>query len=142
MDRPSRSSRSCRCAGRFVVATSALALVASGCSTGTEPEPNVAASVETVSDVEPVTVVATTSILGDVVEQLVGEDGTVTVLMGPGVDPHGYAPSARDAATMREADLVVANGLQLEESLVSTLEATEVEGVPVFELAPQLDPLE
>ncbi len=130
------------------VAMSALALVASACGSASTEDPAQrpagaeGAAEEAVEPVEPVVVVATTSILGDVVEQLVGDDGEVTVLMGPGVDPHGYAPSARDAATMREADLVVANGLQLEESLVSTLAATEEAGVPVFELAPLVDPLE
>lgn len=87
------------------------------------------------------TVVATTSILGDVVGELVGEDGTVEVLMPAGVDPHGFEPSARDAALLRDADLVVANGLQLEESLVSALEAAKEDGVEVFELAGHLDPL-
>jgi zinc/manganese transport system substrate-binding protein len=127
---------------RAVATGLTLALVLAACGTdgddGTEPE----ATGEVGASADPITVVATTSILGDIVGELVGEDGEVTVLMGPGVDPHAYSPSARDAATMREADLVVANGLQLEESLVSTLEATEQEGVPIFELAPLVDPIE
>jgi zinc/manganese transport system substrate-binding protein len=86
-------------------------------------------------------VVATTSILGDIVANLVQDDGEVTVLMGPGVDPHGYSPAASDAALLREADLVVANGLMLEENLVSMLEAAEEDGANVFELADQLDPI-
>jgi zinc/manganese transport system substrate-binding protein len=87
-------------------------------------------------------VVATTSILGDIVENLVGEDGTVEVIMPPGADPHGFQPSAADAAMLREADLVIANGLMLEENLVSALEAAEEDGVRVFEVADQLDPIE
>ncbi len=88
-----------------------------------------------------VLVVATTSILGDIVATLVGDDGRVEVLMPPGVDPHGYEPSARDAAMLREADLVVANGLQLEENLIAALAAAEDDGVRVFEVAPELDPI-
>ena len=87
-------------------------------------------------------VVTTTSILGDVVENLVGEDATVEVLMGPGVDPHAFEPSAAQAAVLRDADLVVANGLLLEERLVSMLEAAEADGVRVFELAGRLDPID
>jgi zinc/manganese transport system substrate-binding protein len=87
-------------------------------------------------------VVATTSILGDIIGNLVGDGGTVEVIMPPGADPHGFQPSASDAAMLREADLVVANGLQLEESLISALEAAEEEGVRVFELAHHLDPIE
>jgi hypothetical protein len=38
-----------------------------------------------------------------------------------GVDPHDYQPSARQAASLREADLVVAWGLNLEEGLTDVL---------------------
>jgi zinc/manganese transport system substrate-binding protein len=91
---------------------------------------------------EPLTVVATTSVLGDIVSTLVDDDGEVVTLMPPGVDPHGFEPSAMDAATLREADLVVANGLQLEENLLSALDAAEAEGVTVVTIAEQLDPIE
>lgn len=88
------------------------------------------------------TVVVTTAILGDLVTELVAEDGDVHVLMPPGTDAHGYAPSARDAARLREADLVVANGLGLEERLADPLDAAEADGVAVLHLAELLDPLE
>ena len=87
------------------------------------------------------TIVVTTSILGDVVGGIVGDDAEVVVLMPPGADPHDFAPSARQAATLRGADLVVANGLGLEEGLVDALAATERDGVPVVEVAPLIDPL-
>jgi zinc/manganese transport system substrate-binding protein len=87
-------------------------------------------------------VVTTTSILGDIVATLVGDDGEVVTLMPPGVDPHGYQPSAADAAQLRQADLVIANGLDLEEGLLSALEGAEAEGVTVVTVADQLDPLE
>jgi zinc/manganese transport system substrate-binding protein len=133
-----RSARSLRPLALAAV----VALLASACGGGDAEEAATTEPAASTTTADPIQVVATTSILGDVVEQLVGDDGEVTVLMGPGVDPHAYSPSARDAATMREADLVVANGLQLEESLVSTLEATADAGVPVFELAPLVDPIE
>jgi zinc/manganese transport system substrate-binding protein len=104
-----------------------------------------AASDDATAEVAPtgdLRVVATTSILGDIVENLVGEDGTVEVIMPPGADPHGFQPSAADAAMLREADLVIANGLMLEESLLSALEAAEEDGVRVFEVADHLDPIE
>lgn len=86
-------------------------------------------------------VVVTTSILGDLVSDLVGDVGDVEVLMQPGQDPHGFSPSARQAASLREADLVVANGLQLEESLLDALEAAEADGARVLRLAEHLDPV-
>lgn len=86
-------------------------------------------------------VVATTSILGDIVASIAGDDAEVITLMPPGVDPHAYQPSADDGRLLREADLVVANGLGLEEYLLDTLAAAEEEGVRVLRLADQLDPL-
>lgn len=85
--------------------------------------------------------VATTSVLGDIVGQVVGDGARVEVLMGPGVDPHEFQPSARQVALLRHADLVVANGLGLESGLLDTLAAAGGEGAPLLELAPLLDPI-
>jgi ABC-type Zn uptake system ZnuABC Zn-binding protein ZnuA len=138
LPRPRRWSR-----GPLVVAALSLVLAACGGTeespaspTAPEPEPEL----ETV--VDPILIVATTSILGDLVANLVGDDGTVRVLIGPGVDPHVFQASAADAAAMRDADLVVANGLLLEEGLVSALDAAEADGVRVLTVADALDPIE
>lgn len=88
------------------------------------------------------TVVVTTSVWADVVEALDADDEwVVEVLMPRGVDPHDFAPSAAQVAAIYGADLVVANGLGLEEGLEDALLAAETEGVPVLFLAPHLDPL-
>ncbi len=87
-------------------------------------------------------IVATTSILGDLVENLVDGEADVEVIMPAGVDPHGFEPSASDGRLLREADLVVANGLDLEEQMVSVLEAAEEDGVTIVTLADQLDPID
>jgi zinc/manganese transport system substrate-binding protein len=71
-------------------------------------------------------------VLGSVVRDLVGDRATVVVLMGDGVDPHDWSPSARDIETVTNADLVVANGLDLEEGLTDVLEQAEDDGVSVF----------
>ncbi len=76
-------------------------------------------------------IVVTTSILGDVVQELAGGDAEVEVLMPPGSDPHSFAPSARQAAALRDADLVVVNGLGFEAGLVDTIDAAEDDGVEV-----------
>jgi len=88
-----------------------------------------------------ITVVATTSIWGDVVRSIVGDDAVVDVLVPIGADPHAYQPSSRDAAAIQNADLVVANGLGLEEGLHDVLEAATGEGAEVLELGPMLGPL-
>src|SRR5690606_8768653 len=48
---------------------------------------------------------------------------------------------ARQVAAIRSADLVVANGLRLEEGLIEALTAAAEEGTSVLELAPAVDPI-
>lgn len=88
-----------------------------------------------------VRVVVTTTILGDLAQRVAGDEATVEALIPAGTDPHEFSPSARQAALLREADLVVANGLGLEEGLAATLHQVAEERGNVLELAPKLDPL-
>lgn len=87
------------------------------------------------------TVVATTTILGDVVSSVVGEAARVEVLTPVGADPHDFRPSARQVAALSQADLVVSIGLGLEEGLEDVLTSAVGDGVEVLELAPLLDPI-
>ena len=59
-------------------------------------------------------VVASFSILGDMVEQVAGDKATVTTIVGPDADAHLYAPTTGDAVAVSEADLVIVNGLGFE----------------------------
>jgi len=87
-------------------------------------------------------VVVTTDILGDVVGELVGEQAEVMTLMPTGADPHSFEISAQEAARMRRADLLVANGLGLEEGLTAQVEAARSDGVPVVEAGEAVEVLE
>jgi len=84
-------------------------------------------------------VVVTTTILGDVVTRVGGGAVRVVVLMPPGADPHEYAASASDAATMHDASLVVTNGLGLESGLADAL-ATLDGRVSVLAVGDGVDP--
>lgn len=86
-------------------------------------------------------VVATTGVLADVIEDLVGEHGRVEALMEPGTDPHEFTPSASHSALLRSADLVVVNGLSLEAGMDDMLEAAAADGARLVDLAARLDPL-
>ncbi len=86
-------------------------------------------------------IVVTTSILGDVVANLVGDDAQVEVVMPRGADPHEFAASARQVAALREADVVVANGLGFEVGLVDALEAAAADGVTILTAADAIEPL-
>lgn len=79
---------------------------------------------------EPINVVATTTMIADLVRNIGGEYVDVTGLMGPGVDPHTYQPSASDVYTMDEADMIVYNGLHLEAQFIEMFEQFESRGVP------------
>lgn len=59
-------------------------------------------------------IVASFSILGDMVEQVVGEHATVTTIVGPDADAHVYQPSVADARAVAEADIIFVNGLGFE----------------------------
>ncbi|MEE8489607.1 MAG: metal ABC transporter substrate-binding protein [Acidimicrobiia bacterium] len=87
------------------------------------------------------TVVVTTTIIGDVVRNVVGADATVEVLVPTGADPHDYQASSRQVAGINRADLVVANGLGLEEALADVLGAAKKDGANILEIAPLLDPI-
>lgn len=91
----------------------------------------------------PVDVVATTTVLGDVTEQVVTcGGGDVTVLMPIGTDPHEFTPSSEQVAQLVRANLVVANGLGLEEGLAQALESAESDGARVLTIADKVDPIE
>ncbi len=87
-------------------------------------------------------VVATTSIWADITAN-VACDGLADVrtIIPPGGDPHSFEPSLRDRETLDDADLIVANGLSLEESLEDTIDAVESGGVPVLRVGDGLDPI-
>ncbi|GAA2362791.1 zinc ABC transporter substrate-binding protein AztC [Saccharopolyspora halophila] len=87
-------------------------------------------------------VVVTTNILGDITRQIAGEQVPVSVLMPPGADPHSFGISAQQAAELEQADLVVHNGLGLEEGVQRNVQAARAEDVPTFAVAEHVDPLE
>ena len=85
------------------------------------------------------TVLATTGIWADIVSNVAcGGLADVETIIPVGADPHGFEPSLQDRARMERADLVVANGLGLEDGLKDTLEAVAESGTPVFEFAEEI----
>ncbi len=87
-------------------------------------------------------VAVTTNVLGDVVTEVVGDAAEVMVLMPAGADPHSFEVSAQEAARLRSADLVVENGLGLEEGVSRHVEAAEQDGVPVTTAGDAVEALE
>ena len=80
-------------------------------------------------------IVATTSMLADLVTQLAGDKANVQGLMGPGVDPHLYKATEGDVIRMTQADLIVYNGLHLEGKMTEVFEQMEKRGISTFAAA-------
>lgn len=68
------------------------------------------------------TVIATTTIVADVVRQVGGEFVQVETLLPIGADPHSFDPAPRDLAQITSASLIFTNGAGLEEFLQPMLE--------------------
>ena len=96
------------------VAALLAVVVLAGCAEGTFRLPDVSG--------RDVRVVTTTNFITDLAREVGGDRVEVTGLMGPGVDPHLYKASARDVRTLRQADLVVYGGLDLEGKMEDVFE--------------------
>ncbi len=59
-------------------------------------------------------VVATISMITDIVRNVGGDRIDVTGIIGEGIDPHLFKPSARDTKLIMDADIIFYNGLNLE----------------------------
>jgi len=88
----------------------------------------------------PLRVIATTSMVGDLVRHVAGSRADVTNLMGEGIDPHLYRPTSRDLGLMMQADLIFYSGLGLEGAMQAAFERVEKQGktvVPVTRGLPE-----
>jgi manganese/iron transport system substrate-binding protein len=94
----------------------------------------------TLAEGEKLRVVATTSLIADVVRRIGGDAVELTMLMPIGVDPHSYTATPEDLRTLNDAHLILINGLGLEESLMPALTALE-NPVPVVSVNAGIAPL-
>jgi len=80
---------------------------------------------------KPIHVVATFSILGDMVKRVGGKHVNVTTLVGPDSDTHVYQPTPGDVRAVSKAKVLIVNGLQFEGWLDRLVGAAEFKGVRV-----------
>ncbi len=92
-------------------------------------------------DGRPLQVVATTSIIGDVVAQVGGDQIELLTLIDPGQDPHSYEPSAGDLTAVSKSDVIFVNGWNLEEGLGDDL-STISDNTPMVPVNAKVIPLE
>ena len=120
---------------RGIAIVAALTLALSACSgdTSTPGDVDPAGSPEESSAPPEIKVVGTTTIWADVTSAaLCGLD--VAAVIPSGADPHTFETSLADRAVLESADLVVANGLALEEGLTDLLATVANGGTPVIEM--------
>lgn len=87
----------------------------------------------TLGEGEKLQVVATTSIVADVVQSVGGDLIDLTTLLPLGTDPHAFEPTPQDVAAVADAHVVFVNGAGLEVFLEPLLESAgeDVTVVPV-----------
>ncbi|MCM2369063.1 metal ABC transporter solute-binding protein, Zn/Mn family [Aporhodopirellula aestuarii] len=114
------------------------ALCLLGLSIGCRPSSNSPGGGEN-ADSGKLKVVCTTAMVGDVVRGVGGEHVDVTVMLGPGVDPHLHKTSRDDTALLMNADVVFYSGLMLEGKMTDTL-AQVGKSIPVHALTERMTP--
>lgn len=87
----------------------------------------------------PLEVVSSFSILGDVAKQVGGERVNVSNLVGPDQDAHAYNLTSRDMQRIRNAKLVLVNGLGFEQAAV--MRGIRQSGVPFAEATKNIQPM-
>jgi manganese/zinc/iron transport system substrate-binding protein len=83
----------------------------------------------------PMRITTTTGMIADLAENIGGDRVEVVSLMGPGVDPHLYKPSAGDIGRLEEADVIFYNGLELEGRMTDILVKIARAGTPTVPVA-------
>lgn len=114
----------------------AVVLLVAACSRGTGETgaPGVSAAVS--PDPDALTVVATTTVFADLVREAGGAAVRVTSLVPAGGDPHTYAPTPSDVRSVAGADVVVMNGLGVDDWLKPLLAEAKRPLSALVELGP------
>jgi len=93
------------------------------------------------ADDDRLTVVATTTMIEDLARVIGGEEINVVPIMRTGEDPHLYDVKPRDAIAIRDADVVLMNGLHLEATLASIVEQHATGAVVALAEQPGISPI-
>jgi ABC-type Zn uptake system ZnuABC Zn-binding protein ZnuA len=106
-----------------------------GCATGATATPAASAGD---GGGKPLVVVTTTTVFADMIHQVGGPNVTVTSLVPKGGDVHTFEPKPADVQAVAAAQLLVMNGLGLDDWLEKTITNAAVPGTPVLKLGVDL----
>lgn len=114
-----------------------LPLLASACAATATPAvtpapPAVeAAAPTTAPSAGKLRVLATFSVIGDLVQNVVGDKAEVVTLVGPDSDTHEFEPAPADAAKLVDAQVIFENGLEFESWLDNLYQSSGSKAVRV-----------
>lgn len=96
-----------------------LALLLNGCGAGqtSAPTDNVTAGESNTSVAEPLKILVTTQQIADAVENIAADKVEISMLLGPGIDPHTYVATESDIEMLMNANVILYNGNHLEAQL-------------------------
>lgn len=128
---------------RKAIALLGLLLLLTACARPSAPsgggaQPTPALAPVSLGAGERLRVIATTTIVGDVVARVGGEAIQLTVLLPIGADPHTYEPRPSDLTALAQAHVVFINGLGLEEFLERTIQ--NVGNAPIVSVSESIQP--
>ncbi len=104
-------------------------LVVAACGSAASPSP---------AGADPIRVVATTTVLADLVRNTGGDRVVVESLVPAGAEPHTFAPRPSDLRKIADADVIVMNGLGLDDWLRPLAAEAKRADATLVELAPDL----
>jgi ABC-type Zn uptake system ZnuABC Zn-binding protein ZnuA len=81
-------------------------------------------------------VATSVSPITDIAKNVAGNAATVVGLIPEGVDSHTFEPTPDTARTLSDADLIVLNGLDLEDPTLRLAEANHQDGAEIYLLGP------
>ena len=113
-----------------------LAFIAAGCGDGGSG--NAASAGSSTGAIE---VVATTTVLADIVRNVAGDRATVSAIIPSGAGPEDYEPKPADARRLADADLIVTNGAGLDDFVDKLITATGAKASHRLVLADTIQPI-
>jgi manganese/iron transport system substrate-binding protein len=116
---------------RRLTATLIALLVASAACGGTSGSPSASNA--------PYRVVATTSLFADLARLALGDAVQIDAIVPAGIDVHTFEPAPSDVSTIADADLVLMNGIGLDEWVVALIDAAKQSNANVLRLGEGLE---
>ena len=123
------------------IATAAVALGMGACATGesTDAKSTETAATQSAEKTDgKLTIVATTGYLGDVAKNI-APDADITVLVGPGGDPHTQPLTTQDTQKLNDADVVLWTSHDMEHQMMDQLDKLGDKQVAAGEAIPEAD---